>query len=379
MDSTQTTSKRQPYHFAKRLKYEGPEPKWEWPGLCVGPYRYKKRGIGSYDATVITGLNKYKSPFALYLEIRGEIPRGEAKFPELAEIGLLLEPVVAEWYTNKTKRVLIDRAEYTDRGGRWDVRAHPEFAWIVANLDLEIEDPALTPGAERLPWPAKGNGVLEIKSKDPWADFFDERGNPVLDVQVQIQHQLFACQLEWGSTAVLLGRKPYRVDMRAHEGFQAWLFNQEKEFWERCFNGDPPDIDSAEATGAAIESKWSKEIETKVIELDDHGVELASRFHFLDRVIKDAKDEKDLVTNKLKFIMGDSEKATGFHKGEMTEYAFTWKKDQDGQASYVIKGKREPSEEKVIEKLGGEYKPGKKGTRRFLPKKPKKHEGEETT
>jgi hypothetical protein len=84
---------------------------------------------------------------------------------------------------------------------------------MVAALDMEIKDPSLDAGAQKLDFPAKGNGSLEIKTKDPWAEFFDEEGNPPLEVMVQHQHQLAVSGFEWGSIAVLMGRRFYFVDL----------------------------------------------------------------------------------------------------------------------------------------------------------------------
>jgi predicted phage-related endonuclease len=200
----------------RREKYEGPKTNWDWPGLSTGPYPRKKQGLGSFDATVILGESPYVSPFALYQQIKGFVPGPDTKFADLAEMGTLFEPVMAELYRRRTNRQLIDRAKYKT-SGRWDVRRHAELEWMVAAPDLEIEDPTVTGGLALavdmdVDFEVKGNGLLEMKSKDSWGEFFDEKGNPPMEVLIQVQHQLAVCDLTWASIAVLMGRRFYWVD-----------------------------------------------------------------------------------------------------------------------------------------------------------------------
>lgn len=349
---------------AIRRRYEGPIPPWDWPTIRTGPFKNRKRGLGSADAVVIANRSPYQSPLGLYYVIRGEIEKPPVAFKDIAEVGLLLEPVIAELYRRKTKRKLIDRALYEDNGGRWDVRGHPKFPWILANLDLECE---LGQGLN-LPFEARGSGVLEFKSKDAWGTYFDEHGNPTEDVMIQVQHQLLVTGFEWASICFLVGRRFYYVDVRAHEKFQRWLMGELAEFWERCWNGDPPPVDAQKATTDALQSKFPVQTKGEMIELSSSVSKLVPRYHFLDDVMSDAKKEREEIGNRIRFEMAKAEECRTVDK----KFGFTLKKDKDADGKYIIKGILSEEEKALAEGLGAEFQPGRKGTRKLKKKKIKK-------
>lgn len=343
--------------------YDGPVPPWDWPGIRRGPFPNKKRGLGSVDATVIMGVSRFKSPFALFKEIVGDIEKEKvAKWPELAEIGSLIEPVIIELYRRRTRRVLIDRAEYT-KSGRWDTRCHPEHRWLVANLDME----SAIGNGEKLPFPqGSETGVVEAKSKEAWADIFDEEGNPTEEVMVQVQHQMLVTGLDWASACFLVGRRFYRVDVRAHEKFQKVLLGELAEFWERCWNGDAPPIDSSDATKAAIVSEFPIEKEGKVITLSENVSAMIPRLLEIGEEQDTLKDEREEIENLIKFEMGDAEEAVDLWKRQ----GFSYLKSKDGDDTFVIPTKgRTDAELKAIQEMGGVLKKGKKGARKLNKKK----------
>ena len=61
---------------------------------------YRKTGIGGSDASVVCGVNKYRSPVELWLEKTGQLPYQEAG--EAAYWGTQLEPVVRSEFTKRT-------------------------------------------------------------------------------------------------------------------------------------------------------------------------------------------------------------------------------------------------------------------------------------
>ncbi len=61
---------------------------------------YRKTGIGGSDASVVCGINKYKSPVELWMEKTGQLPYQEAG--EAAYWGTQLEPMVRTEFTKRT-------------------------------------------------------------------------------------------------------------------------------------------------------------------------------------------------------------------------------------------------------------------------------------
>ncbi len=61
---------------------------------------YRKKGIGGSDASVVCGINKYKSPVELWMEKTNQLPYQEAG--EAAYCGTQLEALVRNEFTKRT-------------------------------------------------------------------------------------------------------------------------------------------------------------------------------------------------------------------------------------------------------------------------------------
>jgi putative phage-type endonuclease len=61
---------------------------------------YRNMGIGGSDASVVCGINKYKSPVELWMEKTGQIPQQEAG--EAAYWGTRIEPLIREEFVLRT-------------------------------------------------------------------------------------------------------------------------------------------------------------------------------------------------------------------------------------------------------------------------------------
>ena len=61
---------------------------------------YRKRGIGGSDASIVCGINRYKSPVELWMEKTNQLPYQEAG--EAAYWGTQLEGIVRAEFTKRT-------------------------------------------------------------------------------------------------------------------------------------------------------------------------------------------------------------------------------------------------------------------------------------
>ena len=93
----------------------------------------RKNGIGSSDAAAAVGLNPYKSQLELWMEKTGrdaDLPKPDPDDDSSPMYwGTLLEAFVATHYTKKTGNK-IRRINA--------VLQHPEYSWMLANLDREV-------------------------------------------------------------------------------------------------------------------------------------------------------------------------------------------------------------------------------------------------
>ena len=91
---------------------------------------YRKKGIGGSDASVICGINKYKSPVELWLEKTGQLPYSEAG--EAAYWGTQLEALVRNEFTKRTGIEVNTVSQ---------ISQHDAYPFMLANLDGTCQHP----------------------------------------------------------------------------------------------------------------------------------------------------------------------------------------------------------------------------------------------
>ena len=147
---------------------------------------YRKQGIGGSDASVVCGINRYKSPVGLWLEKTGQLPPQEAG--EAAYWGNQLEAIV--------------RAEFTKRTGIKvrqvkQLLQSEEHPFMLANLDGICEHPDYGPC------------IFEAKTASAykageWEDDIQD------EYQLQLQHYMSVNGYRAAYIAVFIGGNTFR-------------------------------------------------------------------------------------------------------------------------------------------------------------------------
>ena len=91
---------------------------------------YRRRGIGGSDASVVCGINRYKSPVELWMDKTNQLPYQEAG--EAAYWGTQLEALVRTEFTKRTG------VEVQIVG---QLLQSAEYPFMLANLDGICEHP----------------------------------------------------------------------------------------------------------------------------------------------------------------------------------------------------------------------------------------------
>lgn len=98
------------------------------------PYKewleYRKQGIGGSDASVVCGMNRYKSSIELWMEKTDQLPYQEAG--EAAYWGTQLEELVRLEFTKRTK-IEVKQVK--------QLLKSKEYPFMLANLDGICEHP----------------------------------------------------------------------------------------------------------------------------------------------------------------------------------------------------------------------------------------------
>jgi putative phage-type endonuclease len=297
----------------------------------------RKQGIGSSDAASAVGLNPYRSALELWMDKTG---RGSA-LPQVDPNdesspmywGTLLEPIVAAHYTKRTG-LRVRRVNA--------VLQHPEYPWMLANLDREVL------GSSEVQ-------ILECKTAGLNGARLWKDGVPEY-VQLQAMHQLAVTGKQAADVAVLICGQELQVHrIERDEGLIRQLIALEQQFWGYVTSDTPPPADGSDSADLALRClfpqdtgtvlDWSQDLEMAAVFSDL----LAVRHTLSTQVALEAQ-----LKQRLQQRMGDASRVL-FETGEIS-----WKRSKDGQA---LDGARLLKEQPELWKAYAQVKPG---SRRFL-------------
>lgn len=255
----------------------------------------RRNGIGGSDAAAIAGLNRWKSPVAVYLEKTGQAQKEEAG--EAAYFGILLEDVVAQEFSKRTGLKVRRRNA---------ILQHPEHSWMIANVDRLIV----------------GQKVgLECKTaseymKNEWKD--DEVPAPYL---VQCQWYMAVTGFDTWWIAVLVGGNKFvHKKIERDDELIGYLIHIGKDFWENhVMKGIPPAFDGSDASRDLLKALYPDSEPDSETELPGEADELIEAYEAAKKDEKAAADRRKAAENQLKGLLGE------FEIGNATEHIVTWK------------------------------------------------------
>ncbi|MCI5751579.1 MAG: YqaJ viral recombinase family protein [Oscillospiraceae bacterium] len=248
---------------------------------------YRKSGIGGSDASVVCGINKYKSPVELWMEKTNRLPYQQAG--EAAYWGTQLEPMV--------------RTEFTKRTGI-EVRTVKQLLqsednpFMMANLDGICEHPDL------------GTCVFEAKTASAykageWEDFIPA------EYMLQIQHYMAVTGYKGTYISVLIGGNTFKWKfIERDDEMIAMLISLEADFWEHITNDTPPPIDGSEASERFLADRFPNSVPKSQIALPDNAAEIISEYDKACEQLAEMTERKQKAENLLKEMLGNNEIGT---------------------------------------------------------------------
>lgn len=246
----------------------------------------RSKGIGGSEVGTLCGLNKYRTPYELYLLKRKQLPEDNTD-DERRRFGRRLEKPIADEFAFRTGRP-IKRAPHTFR--------HPLHRHLLANVD-------------RLQWRNGEPGVYEGKNVDwhlrrTWTD----GGVPEV-YYLQLQHYLLVTGYNYGSFGVLFGGNEFHsFDVERDQSTIDQLLALEMDFWQRVQEGRPPDFSFGEAGAALVKRMYALAIPKTSIILDTPEAEGKLRRLFqLKGAIKAREAELLDLESWIKLQMGTAD------------------------------------------------------------------------
>ncbi|MFJ8064871.1 YqaJ viral recombinase family protein [Psychrobacillus sp. NPDC096426] len=246
----------------------------------------RRQGIGGSDVSAIAGLNKWKSPVAVYLDKVGQSPI-EDTAGEAAYWGNVMEDIVAQEFSLRTGLKVRRRNA---------ILKHPEHEFMFANVDRLII--------------GKREG-LECKTaseylKGEWED--DEIPAAYL---LQIQHYMAVTGYKAWHIAVLIGGNKFiHKRIERDEELISYLIQIEKDFWENhVLKEIPPAFDGSDASVDLLKALYPESDPESEINLPKDAETLIEALEIIKSDIKESETKKKEYENQIKALMGANEKA----------------------------------------------------------------------
>jgi putative phage-type endonuclease len=270
----------------------------------------RKGGIGGSDAGTVCGVNRYKSPYALWTEKTGIV---ETTFTgnEATKWGHRLERIVAEGYAEDYNKAVVE----------WEVIIWSEKNnFMFANLDFLIVEPSDEfPAGKVQKWrfeepPPNIIGILEVKTAG-----IASPGNPAAWANNQVPQTYMLQGYHYGvvtginkiTFAALVGGHGLQVrEMEWDEEIAENLVIAESQFWDLIQTKVSPETDGSAATESALSARYPRHTTGKSFEGGSSLEELWTEFSFAKEEAERADEARKSLRAKIVELVGDAEFAT---------------------------------------------------------------------
>ena len=237
----------------------------------------RRKGIGGSDIAAVLGLSPWKTAYQVYQEKRKEVD--DWKGNEATDWGKRLEPVLRQWYSDTTGRVVRMPEK---------IICHGKYPYMLASLDGFTDD----------------KRIVEIKTARHGKGWGAPGTNEIPDYYaLQCQHYMVVTGYEVTDVPVTIGGgSPELYEVPADREVQEMILEAAAEFWRRVENGDPPEPKSY----ADVVSRYGASRGAGAVYADEADIaNVASLRDVRQRIAELEAFEDDLKAGLIKKI-GDS-------------------------------------------------------------------------
>lgn len=277
--------------------------------------KWRRMGIGGSDASVIAGVNPFRSVFQLWKEKTGQAEPEEVE-TEYTHFGSILEPVIKREFTRRTGLRIRNR---------YAILQSEDYPFMLADLDGVVNE----------------NGkrcIFEAKTASAYKAELWEEGVP-REYLYQIQHYMAVTGAEKTYIAALVGGNHFLYhEVYRDEEMIRRLIRMEQDFWvNHVLSGKEPRADGSDATSAYLGETYRRS-NGQTIELPKESLPLFEEYDRLNSQIQELKEAKEAVANQMKLYLKENE------QGRIGDRKITWKP----VTSVTVDKKRLEKEQKEI-------------------------------
>ena len=258
--------------------------------------RSRQQGIGGSDAGAILGVNRWRTPFQVYMDKTQEINEPSEQ-SEAAYWGTELEDLVAREFSKRTGKKVRRRNA---------ILQSVEYPFMTANLDREI---------------VGEKSLLECKTVNAFgAKEWDSEEVPA-SYLVQVMHYLAVTGYEKAFIAVLIGGQKFIYkEVDRDEELIEMIVNAEKDFWENSIvKKVPPPLDGSTAAEKYVKEKYKDSNPEISVNLKSEYKDKIKNYFELKNTIKELEVQAKEIENNVKLELGEAE------IGYTPDYEIDWK------------------------------------------------------
>ena len=255
----------------------------------------RNSGLGGSDASVILGVNPWKSALELWMEKTGQKKPEDLSGNQRVYWGQKNEANIADWFCEETGKQVRRRG----------MMQSCEYPWMLANVDREVV-------GEKAGLEIKTAGVEQAKK---WLD--DEIPDAYY---LQCQWYMAVTGYDRWYIAVLIGGNDARWNVveRNQETIDL-LIREGGKFWDMVEQMTPPAPDGSDSAASVIRDMYpGGRKETVMLDAPEIIIAYERMKHF-EAAEKEAKAAKEEHKQKIMEAMGDYEAA------EISGNKVTWK------------------------------------------------------
>lgn len=252
-------------------------------------------GIGGSDVGAILGVNKWKTPFQIYLEKTQEIKEVEES-SEAAYWGTELEDMVAREFSKRTgKKVRRDTKHFVSK----------KYPFMVANIDRRV---------------VGEKAILECKTVNQFGAKEWEGEEVPASYLVQVQHYIYVTDVEKAYIACLIGGQKFIwKEIKRDDELIEIIIKAEKDFWKLVEVKTPPALDGSSAAEKYLRERFANVQGGTKVALGVKYKEKIEKYLSLKKQIKELEQETRTLENSLKLEIGDNE------AGYIDNFLINWK------------------------------------------------------
>jgi len=259
----------------------------------------RKKGIGASEAGIVMGLNKFISPYQLWMIKTGKMQQEDISDLPQVYWGSIHEEPIAQHYA-KIMNCKVHRVN--------DTLFHKEYPFILCHLDRKISNVSK---------------ILECKfamfARDDWG----QSGSDIVPLTyiVQVQHQLAVTGYEEADLAVLIGGWDFRVyHFKRDEQLINKIIEELSAFWKCVETDTPPPM--RDRTDVELAYPFTN---GNLVEAEPNVIYTVEQIRELKTKEKELADQKEKLNNVLTLFMKDAE---GIRTDK--EVLATWKPNAKG-------------------------------------------------